>query len=242
MAKRAPIELGGIAYPTQKAAGDFVRTLLHGEPLNTPLVGNAHIVLLDLLQRHPDASEKVGAGVKHFEVRENSAQFVKVTKGFWIVRLDGSEIDFSYLICLKGQSRSLEEQFALSCRDAVRGDIQLFKQTYFAENEDEEGFVVCPISGELILWEWAHVDHGPPLPFDMIVKEFLESLRLEGFVLDDATFSKDGEHLYTTFADLAMAQRFRLYHNTRCQQSGNLRLVSQTVNLTQKRKPGRAEN
>ena len=51
-----------------------------------------------LLQRHPNAREKIGSGVDHFEVRlkEHGA------KCFHVVRPDGSVVDFSIKKAVRG--------------------------------------------------------------------------------------------------------------------------------------------
>jgi hypothetical protein len=235
MGRKMPIQLGGQQFPTQKSAGDALRLILHGQPLNTPLTGSAHKMLTDLIALHPEATEKIGAGIQHFEVRENHAPMCKVTKGFWVVRTDGSAIDFSYPLCLKGTPKSLSEQLALACRDAVRADVHTMKEEIFARDEDEEGFVQCSETGELLLWEWAHIDHAPPLTFESIVRDFLAILEGEGLVMERGWFSKDGERLFTTFSENGLAERFRAYHNQVCKDAGNLRLVSQSFNLRQRR-------
>jgi hypothetical protein len=56
-----------------------------------------------LLERHDDRDGKVGSGINGFEVNlppdEKGHQFSE--RCFWIIRVDGSKIDFSYPHCLK---------------------------------------------------------------------------------------------------------------------------------------------
>src|SRR5207247_325445 len=68
--------------------------------------------LLDLLAMHPESGEKIGEGVDHFEVRKNGS-----TVGFWIVRSDGSDVDFSFYKCLRAPSH--EEEVRGAMRAAV---------------------------------------------------------------------------------------------------------------------------
>lgn len=60
--------------------------------------------LAALLQRHDERDEKIGNGIAGFEVNlppDDVPQFSK--RCFWIVRSDGTKIDFSYGHCLKAK-------------------------------------------------------------------------------------------------------------------------------------------
>lgn len=57
--------------------------------------------LAALLKRHDEVDEKVGVGIAHFKV--DSAPEPYSGKCFWIVRADGSEIDFSFPHCLNAK-------------------------------------------------------------------------------------------------------------------------------------------
>jgi hypothetical protein len=52
-----------------------------------------------LLELHDERQEKIGVGIHHFEVGDAPDGFGG--KCFWIVRNDGSRIDFSFVHCLK---------------------------------------------------------------------------------------------------------------------------------------------
>jgi hypothetical protein len=51
--------------------------------------------LASLLERHPEASEKIGSGIDHFEVQ--SADFA--SQCFRVVRTDGTWARFSCIRC-----------------------------------------------------------------------------------------------------------------------------------------------
>ncbi len=58
--------------------------------------------LTALLERHDEKSEKIGNGIAYFEVNLPPPEYPPYTqKCFWIVRVDGSKIDFSIGHCLK---------------------------------------------------------------------------------------------------------------------------------------------
>ncbi len=56
-----------------------------------------------LLKRHDEMSEKIGVGVHHFKVDLAPPSEGPPTQCFWIVRTDGTEIDFSFNHCLKAR-------------------------------------------------------------------------------------------------------------------------------------------
>ncbi len=70
---------------------------LFGRPFGTIFSGDDHAFLFDLLNQHPRAKEKIGSGVKHFTVKNSKDK----SKGFFLVRPDGTEEVFSYRKCLK---------------------------------------------------------------------------------------------------------------------------------------------
>ena len=60
--------------------------------------------LTALLNRHEEKDEKVGSGIACFEVNEPPADAPPYSKRcFWLLREDGSRIDFSYPHCLKAK-------------------------------------------------------------------------------------------------------------------------------------------
>jgi len=54
--------------------------------------------VLDLLKKHKRTAENIGAGVKHFTVKNAKGG----TRCFYITRVDGSRDDLSIGKCLKG--------------------------------------------------------------------------------------------------------------------------------------------
>ncbi|ABC21614.1 DCL family protein [Rhodospirillum rubrum] len=96
MAKAQPIEIAGHEFARKADALAFMKVMLNryrpGDIVST--VDGAFLV--EALKRHPDATSKIGPGVRNFEVR--SADYG--TQCFWILRTDGSEERFSYKKCV----------------------------------------------------------------------------------------------------------------------------------------------
>jgi Protein of unknown function (DUF3223) len=98
MAKK-PITIGRWAFDSKGAATKHIQEVLYRRPLLAVIDGDDNEFLLALLSLHPRASEKIGAGVKHFTVEKATGG----TQCFYVTRLDDSRSDFSYANCLKGR-------------------------------------------------------------------------------------------------------------------------------------------
>lgn len=105
-----PVTLSnGRTWKTQMAAKAHFKEILNahrdGERVNDPA---AHSDLLALLERYdrdePSATRKAGAGVDHF-FRDRDEEHNGLTSCFYVRRVDGSCIDFSYLRAVEVASR-----------------------------------------------------------------------------------------------------------------------------------------
>lgn len=79
----------------QQHASSIFQSNVHGVPLGS----DEQAFALALLEFHPDKIEKVGLGITSIVVNPNPDAFN--TSCFWLVRSDGTEIDFSSSKCLK---------------------------------------------------------------------------------------------------------------------------------------------
>jgi hypothetical protein len=113
-------------WETQSEFREHVRGILASAPLDQPLTGDAATVVHWLLHRHPNLREKIGSGLGHFEVRLN----VTNDRAFYLRRVDGSVVDFSYRKCINSNRReSLDKRAA---RETITAAISTHKQRYFA--------------------------------------------------------------------------------------------------------------
>jgi hypothetical protein len=101
------------------------------------------------------------------------------------------------------------------------------KVRFFSENKNADGYVKCAETGELITRDQAHMDHRPPLTFEVIVTTFLAS---RGLSLKDVPLtSGQDEQVSPEIADEPLRQAFREYHA----RVALLDLVKSAVNLAQ---------
>ena len=99
MGRSKPITIGDKVFETQTEANNFISKLLNNQQPLTPIPEPHHSFLLSLLALHPRATEKIGAGVKHFTVESAKGG----TRCFYITRVDGSRDDFSTGKCVRGR-------------------------------------------------------------------------------------------------------------------------------------------
>ncbi len=178
--------------------------------------------LWDLLQRHPDAPEKIGCGVKRFFKNPTT----KGTSCFWVERVDGTPTDFSCKSCVYGKGNSLEQEFAEACREAVQPDLDAAKIAHFKQHANAEGKVPCEVTGEMVAIYESHLDHKKPMTFEVIVKTFIASNKL---TIKPSMLSVPADAQFvTTFLDEELRQKFRDYHHGVC----DLRIVAAKANLS----------
>lgn len=99
MGRSKPITIGDKSFKTQSEANAFIKEVLNSQPLKTPIPEPHDSFLRSLLALHPRATEKIGAGVKHFTVEPA----MHGTRCFYITRVDGTRDDFSTGKCVRGE-------------------------------------------------------------------------------------------------------------------------------------------
>lgn len=213
--------LGGVTFDAKTQISNYVKQLLAGAALNKPLMDEEHAVMLDLLTWHPEAEQKIGGGVRTIEVRP-TPDFGKNTRGFWLVREDGSETDFSYRKCLEG-GQSYRIKFLAACRFAIKDHVAEFKEEFFRVAPSP----TCTLTGTPIAPENSHVDHTPPYTFDRIVQAFVT---LNALDMDDPGLTMGGVDglLVPLFASPTMRDRFVTFHNNYT----TLRVISPFANTS----------
>lgn len=190
------ITLDGVEYASKSAVKKRASELLRAVG---PVAETHYGFLLALLNRHPDATQKIGCGVASFDVRVNRPF---PTQGFWIRRRDGSETDFSYLECLSPSNARRKVHSAL--RRLVVDQVLDAKRAAFAAGE-----VRCPVTDD-VLGEDCHIDHEPPWTFEAIADAFIAD---NGGSADAIALepTADGS-LEDRLVDRELAERFRDYH------------------------------
>ncbi len=179
--------------------------------------------LLNMLQRHPEARDKIGCGVKRFF---KARVISKGTDCFWLEREDGTSTDFSYKSCVTAKGKSLAQEFAEACREAVQPELDAAKKAHFQQHANADGKVQCEVTGEMVAIYESHLDHKKPMTFEVIVKTFIAANQI---TITPGMLSVPTDAQYvTTFVDEEIRQKFIDYHHSVCK----LRVVAKKVNLS----------
>ena len=236
-----PVVIGSLSFRTQKSALDHYKALLHryqdGDRISDP---GDHADLVALIERYDPILDQVGEPAKgcgqigHFERRLNTGTGWS-NSGSWVVRLDGSATDFSYIWAVKGLPGDRSKDFYGACREAVALDLVLAKKRAFAEHGDAHGLVACELTGVMVSIDDAHLDHAWP-NFSHIVSGFRAARGWSGDIPDGIVSAPGDGQTTPTFVDKTVADAFRDYHHNQAM----LRILSKSANLqtaSQARRP-----
>jgi len=204
------------AFKTKKVLVETIRNIANSTTPNTPLVADDEQFVRWVLSHHYEIEEKSGAGIAHIEVRMNRAA-TGVTRGFWIVRTDGSAIDISWVVAVNGKS-SAKSNAVAAARYEVTAQRDAFRDDALAAGAP------CEICGESLTRANCHVDHVHPMTFDALFACFLFE-HCGGAV---ETCEPDGDSTSLQFKDRVLAQKWRDYHQTHAV----LRLIHAHENLS----------
>jgi hypothetical protein len=207
------------AFRTKREAEEYFSALLARQTIGQLIEGSDYDDLMWLLQQHPAAGEKIGAGVGGFTTWVTSYG----GRGFRIIRVDGTATDFSYLKCIRGSGshKSLVEK---ALRAAVKQDIIDFRDAYF-RTHDLAGHAPCEFSGKPITKADAHVDHEAPFYFSALVDSFLAARGLypEDVEITPSRDNEEGRRL----TDPVLQEAFREHHR----RLAAPRIVHRDINL-----------
>ncbi|MCC5968215.1 MAG: DCL family protein [Natronohydrobacter sp.] len=214
-----PVELtNGQVFNSKKAAQQHFREMLarySDEDQISDL--QDHSDLSALLERFDllvsDGPSKIGAGIKRFERRMNKGDGWS-SPGFWVIRVDDTPTDFSYVQAIAGRPKSDAEEFSVACHNAVSRDLLAMKQRQFDHFAGPDGLIACDITGNLVGYTEAQLSHAHP-PFGVIVKEFRD-VKGWGKIVPPGTLTASADaQISTHFADKAIAQEFLDFHHDR---------------------------
>jgi hypothetical protein len=198
---RREITVGGRAFPSKKAALAAVRAVLNNTPLFLFLDGEDLALIRGLLDLHPEREEEIPG--------------MPPTRGFHIVRKDGSTIDFSIYTPFESETRRRLNNIGFAARQAVRDITNSFKSRRFGDSETAP----CELTGNALRWDDAVVDHAGEWPFSRILTEWIERRGAEPPLVDRG--------LYGEFEPDA-ARDFCEFHNERAK----LRLIHKMLNCS----------
>ena len=96
MARAQPVNIGGVDFSKKSAALAHLRGILYRFEFEERISGADEEFLKAAIERHPDYLEKAGVGIEQFFVGRGDFG----TRCFWIRRIDGTEVRFSFKSCV----------------------------------------------------------------------------------------------------------------------------------------------
>jgi len=214
-----PLAIAGINFNSRSAVIKYARTILWrwSKQPETRIDGEDEIFLKEYVKLHHAYQEQITG----FIVRWNNPYGGKAAPGFWALLANGGEWSWSYKTPINGPNNQ-SDKIIHACRKAIVPIVDGFKKDAFAH-----GMPSCAITGELLSWENAVVDHGGEWPFRRIVDEYLVTLVDAGaFWRVPLKGIEKYEHFWV-FSSQPAREHWIRFHNRRAQ----LQIVSRTVNL-----------
>lgn len=210
----------GEEFKTLQSLREHVRAIRDSYSDDVNLAADDFAFMCDLLKRHESAEIKAGCGIREMFVRQEPLHH---TRCFWLRRIDGSETDFSVEMCLRNTPESRIMKFKAACRTAIKSEIIAFKEKFFAQQHSAK----CPITGETITKQTAHVDHAHPWTFEQIVMAFINEKQIDVDTVKINGIQQDSV-LENSMEDTQLERQFIEYHNQRAK----LRVISKIANLS----------
>lgn len=225
MAKKSVSLRNGRFWSARGEAISYFRDLRDRQSLNTPVDDPSdHDDLLALLERYDlsivDGPTKIGVGVDHFETRVNITNGGR-NVGFWVVRRDGSETDFSFIRAINEAPKRQIEQLSDACRGAVLAELQTAKIKHFATHGDENGQVRCAASGILVDQNDAALDYVEA-GFAELIRTFAQAQGWDDGIPTGIISEPSDAQMTTVFISASHADAFRSFHRA----TAKIRLVS----------------
>jgi len=97
MGKSIPVTIGDKHFSKKGDAHLYFKEILNRYFLGDTVSNPEHAFLVAALSKHPEYEEKTGAGISHFTIEKAPDHG---TRCFWVNRIDGTKIDFSYKSCI----------------------------------------------------------------------------------------------------------------------------------------------
>lgn len=176
---------------------------------------NDHSDLVSLLERYDlvnDGPSKIGVGVRRFEKRKTFSRGFP-THGFWVVRIDGSDTDFSYKNAVTGRPKPQSQEFWDACHNAVVEDLRKEKARQFDRLSDQDGCHPCDLTGEPVTFKSANLCHAFP-SFGGIVSEFRRRKGWTDNVPTGVLSVSADRQISTELIDTVVREEFRQFHHS----------------------------
>jgi hypothetical protein len=157
--------IGELEFKTKKECENYTRNIIN--ELSCCIINKDHTYFNffdNLIKNHPEYDDKKGIGIDYFYIQPNP--LIRKYYQTMIKRLDGIEIDFSWVYCCQFKERTTSDYLLMAMREAIKYDIIKYKQ--------KQSKLICNFcKTENELYENYHVDHHNP-SFQTLKDNFLQ--------------------------------------------------------------------
>lgn len=188
-----------MGFKSKRECEDYTRQLIKHLGCSTIKKEDANYLFFEnLLRNHSDYESKRGLGIDYFYIQFNATS--KTANQTMIQRIDGTNIDFSWVNCCQFRKRTDKENLVSAMRTAIKNVVIDYKKSQpklicnMCKTEDE-------------IYENYHVDHKEP-PFRKIKDDFLINRQLPTAFESDKSNAK-----CFTSNDAEFEREWYEYHN-----------------------------
>lgn len=178
--------IAGLDFKSKEAARGVAKEILSRYRAGDRVTGSDGRFMIEFLKTHSTAGQKIGAGIAYIYVANNDMPWP--SKGFYVMRVDGTFTDFSYRECLKDAPDGDIVHFTEACRMAVT-------------DQAMEVLKSSNIQG-------AHIHHDGK-QFAEIVQDFIDEYRIQ---LNKVSMTQGDNVTMHKFLDKNIIALFQSYH------------------------------
>lgn len=223
--------LAGQIFQSKSSLRKTITAIVKFREAGSRLNGTEDALVREVVGWHPDATTKIGPGIRSVRVeRHPTFQSPMLV----LERIDGTETDFSYLSAIaqigkpandnaRMPSSVTRASFIRAAREAIRPQIEAFRRAAQTAAADPLGRVRCEVTGALLSQHAVDVDHELPWDFASIVKAFVSERELVFAQVDIRGVENGSTGRY--FADPKLAEAFANFHLKRAR----LRVIDRAV-------------
>lgn len=209
-----PIAFGIYQFRTKKSATEEARLRINQYEAGERLSVEDEHFFVSLFTLHSEFEEKKGSGIDHIKVQKDFHN----NRCLYIHRVDGTEIDCSWVHCI--QPASQKTVISMAFRRAVKEFIMAYKRSQLEEVD------VCPILGVRLTYDNSHVSYVIP-SFDCLLNNFLNERQIDIESVDLTNPKPDDTDQRGQVTDPKLVEEWRSHH----QNNAILQLISAEANL-----------
>lgn len=223
--------LAGQIFQSKSSLRKTLTAIVESREAGSRLSGTEDALVREVLDWHPDATTKIGPGIRSFRVERHSTFRSPLLV---LERTDGTETDFSYLSAIAQIGKPANDNahmpssvtrasFIRAAREAIRPQIEAFRRAAQTAAADPLGRMRCEATNVLLSPNAVDIDHDLPWDFASIVEAFVTEHELVVAKVNILGIEDGSTRRY--FADPILAEGFADFHLKRAR----LRVIDRAV-------------